>query len=158
MGLGQQLKAQEEFLKLDSVVVIEKEINLINQFVSNSSHPFIINGVDSLSISVGQTQLVKLKSIAWSFYSQGNNISQLNRDSWSSSLKLGNLNLINYYDFDRAIRGEGFYSDDMRTYFKDVDLTLTDNEYLVANLDTRLTTKIDRTWYRIELVYYSYEN
>ena len=95
MGLGQQLKAQEEFLKLDSVVVIEKEINLINQFVSNSSHPFIINGVDSLSISVGQTQLVKLKSIAWSFYSQGNNISQINRDYWSSSLKLGNLNLIN---------------------------------------------------------------
>ena len=156
VGLGQQLKAQEEFLKLDSVVVLQGDF--LETKIGNTEYGYHID-----SIHCPQGSLVKVRSVNLYSKNVNNNGAQV-----SSAIRIFGMRceidgvpimtIDEHQDFSHTYKHER----DVLYLFKEVDFIQTkdfviecfsqfyyNNAYNTYNCDNS---------YRIELVYYSYEN
>lgn len=150
--------AQESFLQLDSIVVIEEELN----FSTNSSYYNI--GRDTIDIMVGSNQYVKLRKTSFSMsstaavYFASENIdmsigttTNLYLDLASSMLKWTSAGLSSASNFrsdyldPKSIKIESF-----------PDEFLTETQEVFIKYDNRTNTS-HNLYFRIELVYFSYE-
>ena len=150
--------AQESFLQLDSIVIIEDELN----FSTNSSSYNI--GRDTIDIIVGSNQYVKLRKVSFSMrstaalYFATENIdmsigttTNLYLDLASSMLKWTSVGLSSASNFrsdyldPKSIKLETF-----------PDEFLTETQEVFVKYNNRISSS-HNLYYRIELVYYSYE-
>ena len=150
--------AQEEFLQLDSIVVIEEELN----FSTGSSNYNI--GRDTVDIIVGPSQYVKLRKVSFSMRSTASvnfaseyldmsigTTTNLYLDLASSMLKWNASSTSNASNFrtdyldPQSIKIETFPNE-----------FLTENQEVFINYDNRTNTS-HNLYYRLELVYFSYE-
>ena len=166
MGLGQQLKAQEEFLKLDSVVVLQGQLSYVSG--SNSLYPRYLasdsvicpsNGIikvrnillDAREISINENGFAFTYSSEFEIYSfncQMNGITISNINDMSNGAFFSRSNY--------SIGGERFKMYSLR----DVNLLQSrDMEFIIeSKLKDEISSSSMEFRYRIELVYYSYEN
>lgn len=155
MGLGQQLKAQEEFLKLDSVVVLQGDF--LETKNGNTEYGYHID-----SIPCPQGSLVKVRSVTLYSKDANNSGAQV-----SSSIRIYGMRceidgvpimtIDDHQDFSQGYK----YERDVLYLFKEVDFIQTKDfviecfsEFYYSNV---YSYNCDNS-YRIELVYYSYEN
>ena len=158
MGLGQQLKAQEEFLKLDSVVMIKRNLN-VSQVMQ-----YRFYGIDSLTITTAPNQIVKVRSVAMEAISTNyGNISNVPRlimyDSPSDASIV--INGISVYDYGDFLFNRG--SENVAKYvgWSKPDIFITSNQFQIVStyLAYDYGRSLDLNFFSyIELVYYSYEN
>ena len=150
--------AQESFLQLDSIVVLEEELN----FSTNSSYYNV--GRDTIDIIVGSNQYVKLRKVSFSMQSAASvyfasenidmsigTVTNLYLDLASSMLKWTSVGLSSSSNFrsdyldPKSIKIESF-----------PDEFLTKTQEVFINYNNR-TSDSHNLYYRIELVYFSYE-
>ncbi len=164
--------SQEQFLKLDSIVIVEEQLNMTtdNSAVYNS-------GIDSLTVQVAPNQVVNIRYIGLGITNQAplgilfkRSTSRVNEYAVSKlSISLGNYCLLNgvdgggdfratgsptiNWDNDNSLLGLGKrFIDRHPDLFMNKDVSLIiDFEYNKAPAAPFLTVE-----YRIELVYYSY--
>jgi hypothetical protein len=163
MGVGQQLKAQEEFLKLDSVVVLQGQ--LVYQGVNyNIKRHLASDSIKSPSNGIIKVRNVildarEVKTASYSPYSDLYASSDLGIESFNCQLNgitILNINdMVNGAFFGRT-GGEAFklYS------AREVNLIQSEDiEFIIESkyYDTASSSDMEFR-YRIELVYYSYEN
>jgi hypothetical protein len=150
--------AQESFLQLDSIVVIEDELNF-----STFSGAYNI-GRDTIDIIVGSNQYVKLRKVSFSMRSTApvffageyidmsiGTTTNLYLDLASSMLKWTSVSLSSASNFrsdyldPKSIKLETF-----------PDEFLTETQEVFVKYDNRSQPNVD-VYYRLELVYFSYE-
>jgi hypothetical protein len=162
VGLGQQLKAQEEFLKLDSVVVLEEKLTVSStQYAGTYYTALEYNMLDSLINPVNG--IIKIKNIHLSVQS-------------TASPTLGESNYYEVQKFNCKLNGMVItsineHNHNPLNYLSDkyvfssrqeLDILITQN----SELSFQAKGQVRNTYvnspmefrYRIELVYYSYEN
>jgi len=156
--INSKAKGQEAFLSLDSIIVIEKELN----FTTSSS--YYNNGRDTVNLQIGENQYVKLRKVSFSFRSTSPLIfsgeyldftigTELNLfiDLASSMLKWSAPSLSSASNFrpdyldPKSIKIESF-----------PDEFLTKSQEIIVAYNNRISTS-HNVYYRLELVYYSHE-
>ena len=153
MGLGLQLKAQEEFLKLDSVVVLQGDF--LETMNSNTEYGYHID-----SIPCPEGSLVKVRSVTLYSKDVNNSGAQISTYIRIKGLRceidgVPIMTADDHQDFSETY----IYERDVFYLFKQVDLI--QNKDFVIECFSRFwyngSYNCDNS-YRIELVYYSYEN
>ena len=150
--------AQEQFLKLDSIVVLDKELN----FQTSSGNYNV--GRDTVNISIGPNQYIKVRKVSFSFRSTNellfNNSyidlsigteSNLFLDLASIMLKWSSTSLSSSANFRVDYLEPKSYK--LEAYPNEF---LTSDQEVFINYDNRISSSHD-VYYRIELVYFSYQ-
>ena len=142
VGIGQRLKAQEQFLKLDSIQVINGTLNEVPE----PGNFYYRSGTDTINIVSNSNSIIKLKSV---LIEVEFNIGHSGGKNTSYSLELNNRQLIS-----NSYTGGGTQS--ILEYF---DLIENENLNLLLYRRTYSSTNSDpyEINYRIELHHYSYE-
>lgn len=155
VGLVQQLKAQEEFLKLDSVVVLQGDF--LETMNSNTEYGYHID-----SIPCPEGSLVKVRSVTLYSKDVNNSGAQI-----TSYIRINGLRCeidgvpIMTADDHQDFSDTYMYERDVFYLFKQVDL-IQNKDFVIECFSrfwysTQGNFNCDNS-YRIELVYYSYEN
>jgi len=164
IGLGQQLKAQEEFLKLDSVVVLQGQ--LVYQGVNyNVKHHLASDSITSPSNGIIKVRNVlldarEISSSEEGYAFQSNSIEIISFNCQMNGITISNINDMSSGAFfsrsGYSIGGERFKMYSLR----DVNLIQSEDiEFIIESKYYDSTSSSDMEFrYRIELVYYSYEN
>ena len=168
MGLGQQLKAQEEFLKLDSVVVLQGQLvyqginSNIKRHLASDSIICPSNGMIKVRNVILDAR--EIKTASYSIQSELYHTSDIVIQSFNCQLNgitISNINdMLNGaffgYENSRKTGGEQFklYS------AREVNLLQSEDlEFIIESKHNDSSSTSDMEFrYRIELVYYSYEN
>lgn len=154
MGLGQQLKAQEEFLKLDSVVVLQGDF--LETMNSNTEYGYHID-----SIPCPEGSLVKVRSVTLYSKDVNNTGAQISNYIRMNGLRceidgVPIMTADDHQDFSQTYK----YERDVLYLFKEVDFIQT-KDFIIECFSRfwyyNSAYNCDNS-YRIELVYYSYEN
>ena len=153
--------AQESFLKLDSIMVIEKElITTISGYYNNEEI-----GRDTLTINVGQDQYVKVRKVSFTIVAPNLDVSfNSSLDEFSIGTPKNNWFNALTYSLEKV---QGGYQNSGHSLkvdeisLKTLKLESYPNEFLVKN-ETCFINYQDRTagyqlFYRIELIYYSHD-
>ena len=166
MGLGQQLKAQEEFLKLDSVVVLQGQLSYVS-----GSHQYYPRYAASDSVICPSNGIIKVRNVLLdareitineegrAFKAQ-DDIEILSFNCQMNGITISNINDMSNGAFfnksDYSIGGERFKMYSLR----DINLIQSgDLEFIIESKSQDYTSSSSMEFrYRIELVYYSYEN
>lgn len=163
IALSSRLSAQESFLRLDSVVVLSDTLQMI---VSGSynNQSFIIE--DTVSKLVANNQLVKVRNASLQFFRTNGQIEALTYYDISNFGILCNNNII--LDASAAVsgnihgNGQGYpivlskFKSRYRCFTADPNLFFNKNlEFSLTCSGSKNVTDI--VSYRIELVYFSYE-
>ena len=156
-----EAKAQEQFLKLDSIVVIEDELNILTTGYNNAT----CEGRDTINIPIGLNQYIQVRKVSFSIRSSSNvaigfndgdvdlsigTESNLFLDLGSTMLKWTSSDNNSASNFrsellePKSIKLET-YPDEFYSSAQEVFINY-DNRYASWNMH-----------YRIELIYYSYE-
>ena len=163
MGLGQQLRAQEEFLKLDSISVLEVQAN----WVYNGQFKEFL---DTVNINPAQGQICVLRNAQITIKEPlRNDIPDGSfgvRYIYEAKLDLNNTNLLQFFDkyngdlFSNSsrspIRGNGYTGTGSFMVTDDFNYTIIKSSNLLMNVKKDDSWNVD-VFYRVELVYYSYE-
>ena len=157
---SKSIKAQESFLRLDSIVVIEDSL-----VVSSSG-----NGSHTIAVSLGSNQLVQSRNASISVKTSGGFIKNDDNVIYDMSISAGNIDLMDivnwarngnleYYGYQNAWYFSGSFNIQSRsllTFNEKSDYLFTEDFNL--NIDYRWNeSAISAVFYRIELIYYSYE-
>ena len=166
MGLGQQLRAQEEFLKLDSVVVLQGQLSYVTGL--NSTFP---RYAASDSVICPSNGIIKVRNVLLDAreitsnnegraFTDQDDIEILSFNCQMNGITISNINdMSNGAFFNKSyysIGGERFKMYSLR----DVNLIQSgDLEFIIESKYRDATSSSSMEFrYRIELVYYSYEN
>ena len=156
--VSKSIKAQESFLRLDSVVIVSDTL----QMTTNSNNYFSIDQQLTKSLTTGQ--LVKVRNASLQFFKSSGQVDFYNNYIYNFGI-LCNGNII--LDASSAVEGDihgGYgYPIDLR-YFQSKYRAFNSKPdlFFSENLKFKMTcygsTNITNTiTYRLELVYYSYE-
>ena len=143
------LKAQESFLKLDSLVTIDYSWLPERQNTPSGVSGYDYNDTDSILVNVSANQVVKItrlmissNGLKYSTYLTGYNLDHF-------TLQIENLILLGKNDFQEM--GEVLFADLLP------QINLTHQSNLILNVDARIPNSQLRIDWRIELQYFSYE-
>lgn len=153
-----QLYAQEEFLKLDSIVVIEDQLIL----TGNSNNMNLFSGSDTLPIIIGQDQYLKVRKVSFTLKSPGALSMSSNLDFWIGTEKNLFIDLAS-----QVLRWSSPYPSNYSNFRTDLlsprvlKMESFPNEFLTKSSSVLVRWLNGSNWdvyYRIELIYYTYES
>ena len=158
VGIGQQLKAQEQFLKFDSIQVIQGQLMVVPPWGWNTD--FI--AVDSVLLQ--GNSLVKVKNITFAAESPTFNFDPAQKDNLRIDIfncKLNGIVVASINGFHNwAV--DNFITDKQNIHLKE-ELDLMESDDLFFEVSAQLFRHINVQshfvdfFYRIELHHYSYE-
>jgi hypothetical protein len=150
--------AQEAFLQLDSIVVLDKELN----FQTSSGNYNV--GRDTANISIGPNQYIKVRKVSFSFRSTNELLFNNSYIDFSigteSNLFLDLASIMLKWSSTSLSSSANFRVDYLEP--KSYKLEAYPNEFLTSdqevfiNYDNRIGSS-HNVYYRIELVYFSYQ-
>ena len=165
VGVGQQLKAQEEFLKLDSMVVLQGQLSYVS-----GSHQYYPRYAASDSVICPSNGIIKVRNVlldATEISSNENGYAFTSNDYeiYSFNCQMNGITISNINDMSNgAFLSKSYYSiggERFKMYSsRDINLIQSgDLEFIIESKYLDYTSSSSMEFrYRIELVYYSYEN
>lgn len=155
--LGKNLIAQESFLKLDSIVVKEGELDLLTQ----TGYPYYSSGEDTVMINVASGQYVKVRKTSLTIRSSSAvSITSELQDLWLGTSSNNYVDLIT-----SALRWESPYPSSGYAFRTDVISSKTfkiesfPDEFILNSTPVFIVYRnrnvVWNVYYRMELLYFS---